>query len=175
MVSARRIRAPQGVQVLPPAARKAPGLAGALNPAPFPATGTGSDCMHPAAARASETPAKVRRPLRRTSAAFCAPSRCCAGQVLQQQTAFGLRAILNFLQAIVNFFVFFFKTILNPGAANDVSRGVPVADACCTCQAAGCCTCQAAGCCTCQALDCCRLPLPSVPLLYMHSTLAAVC
>lgn len=41
--------------------------------------------------------------------------------MLQQQTAFGLKAILNFLQAIVNFFIFFFKTIMNPSAADDVS------------------------------------------------------
>lgn len=44
------------------------------------------------------------------------------GQVLQQQTAFGLKAILNFLQAIVNFFIFFFKTIMNPSAADDYTK-----------------------------------------------------
>ena len=67
--------------------------------------------------------------VRRTRRLLCAPSDR-AGQVLQQQTAFGLKAILNFLQAIVNFFIFFFKTIMNPSAADDVSGAAPVAVAC---------------------------------------------
>ena len=65
-------------------------------------------------------PEPTRLTVRRTRRLLCAPSDR-AGQVLQQQTAFGLKAILNFLQAIVNFFIFFFKTIMNPSAAVDVS------------------------------------------------------
>lgn len=33
--------------------------------------------------------------------------------------ALGLRAILRFLQGIINFFLFFFRTILNPASVED--------------------------------------------------------
>ena len=34
----------------------------------------------------------------------------------------GLRAFLAFITSIVNFFIFFFKTILNPSAADDYAK-----------------------------------------------------
>lgn len=64
--------------------------------------------------------------LRVTSPAAARPRAAplaAAGQVVHGPgPALGLRAILRFLQAIINFVVFFFKTILNPGSAEEYAQ-----------------------------------------------------
>ena len=61
-------------------------------------------------------------PRSRPSDASCLASLPAAGQVVTGPAPYGLHSIVKLFQAILNFLVFFFKTLLNPSAVNEYAQ-----------------------------------------------------